>query len=255
MLIDLNHGSGFVYGGTSVHPAATCINNLIDRALTAERLAVPPRDYLGASRIGEPCSRRLVYEFAGTPPDEGRDFDGRVLRIFEAGHVFEALSIRWLRAAGFHLRTEKSDGGQFGFSMAGGKFRGHIDGVIVGGPDIGIDWPALWEHKALNAKSWNDLVKRGLKDSKPIYYAQVQTYMAYLEVPVTLFSALNKDTQELFHEIVVFDASCAQALSDKAVAIIRAAEAQELPPRIAADASFYLCQFCPFITRCWECHA
>lgn len=214
-----------------------------------------PRDYLGASRIGEPCSRRLVYEFTNTPPDEDKDFDGHVLRIFEAGHVFEALSIRWLRAAGFDLRTTRRDGGQFGFSAAGGKFRGHIDGVIADGPDIGIVWPALWEHKALNAKSWNYLVEHGLMDSKPIYYAQVQIYMAYLEVPVTLFTALNKDTQELFHETVAFDAACAQALSDKAVAIIRAAKAQELPPRIAPDASFYLFQFCPFIKRCWECPA
>ena len=252
MLIDLNHGSGFVYGGTSVHPAATRINNLIDVALTAERRSIAPRDYLGASRIGEPCSRRLVYEFTNTPPDEGKDFDGHVLRIFEAGHVFEELSIRWLRAAGFVLRTTKRYGGQFGFSAAGGKFRGHIDGVIVGGPDIGIAWPALWENKALNAKSWNDLIKRGLALSKPIYYAQVQIYMAYLEVPMTLFSALNKDTQELFHEIVPFDGPCAQALSDKAVAIIRAAEARELLPRIAAASDFYLCAFCPFSKRCWE---
>jgi hypothetical protein len=252
VLIDLNHNSGFVYGGKSVHPAATRINDMIDMALTAERHNRPPRDYLGASRIGEPCSRRLVYEFTGTPPDEGKDFDGRVLRIFEAGHVFETLSIRWLRAAGFNLRTTKGDGGQFGFSAAGGKFRGHIDGVIVAGPDIGINWPVLWEHKALNAKSWNDLVKRGLKDSKPIYFAQVQIYMAYLEVPVTLFTALNKDTQELCHEIVPFDAACAQVLSDKAVEIIRAAEAHELPPRIAAAPDFYLCTFCPFAKRCWE---
>jgi hypothetical protein len=250
--IDLNHGSGYVYGGTPVYPAATRINSLIDAVLTAERRNTPPRDYLGASRIGEPCSRRLVYEFTNTPPDEGKDFNGHVLRIFEAGHVFEELSIRWLRGAGFDLRTVKRDGSQFGFSAAGGKFRGHIDGVIVGGPDIGISWPALWEHKALRATSWNDLVKRGLAQSKPLYYAQVQIYMAYLEVPVTLFTALNKDTQELFHEIVPFDAACAQALSDKAVVIIRAAGAGELLPRIAAAPDFYLCTFCPFSKRCWE---
>lgn len=252
MLIDLNHSSGFIYGGTLVQDAAVRINSLIDSALTAERRRTTPRDYLGASRIGEPCSRRLVFEFTGMPADEGKDFDGHALRIFEAGHVFETLSIRWLRAAGFDLRTERRDGGQFGFSVAGGKFRGHIDGVIVAGPDIGVPWPALFEHKAINAKSWNDLLKRGLALSKPLYYAQVQIYMAYLEVPATLFSALNKDTQELFHQIVPFDAPHAQTLSDKAVEIIRAAETQELPPRIAGAADFYLCQFCPFSKRCWE---
>lgn len=129
-----------------------------------------------------------------TPKDEGRDFDGAILRIFDAGHQFETLSIRWLRGAGFDLRTKRADGGQFGFEAAGGKLRGHIDGVIIAGPDVGLRWPALWEHKALNAKSWNDLVKHGLTLSKPVYFAQVQLYMGYLELETALVTALNKDT-------------------------------------------------------------
>lgn len=252
MFIDLNHASGSVYGGFPPCAASDRVNALIDAALLNRRRSEQPRNYLGASRIGEPCSRRLVFELTGSAPDEGRDFDGQALRIFEAGHRFEALSIEWLRAAGFDLRMERRDGGQFGFSAAGGKLRGHIDGAIVAGPDIGAVWPALWEHKALNSKSWNDLVKHGLAVSKAVYYGQVQIYMAYMELAVTLFTALNKDTQALHHEIIHFDAAHAQALSDKAVAIIRAAEAGELPPRIAAAADFYLCRMCPFQRRCWE---
>ncbi len=251
-MIDLNHGSGAVYGGTSVGSVAERVNLMLDDALLAERRAQTPRTYLGASRIGEPCARRLAFEITATPPDADRGFDGRALRIFDAGHVFETLSIRWLRAAGFDLRTERRDGGQFGFSVAGGRIRGHIDGVIVAGPEVGLPWPALWEHKALNARSWEDLVKKGLKESKPLYWAQVQIYMAYLDVPMTLFSALNKNTQELFHEPVRFDRADAQALSDRAVAILRAVDAQELPPRIAAASDHWLCRFCDYAQRCWE---
>ena len=116
------------------------------------------------------------------------------------------MSIRWLRAAGFDLRDKGQDGRQFGFSIAGGRIRGHIDGVIVAGPDVGITWPALFEHKSLNAKSWADLVKRGVELSKPIYYAQLQIYMAYMDLGTALFTALNKDTQALHHEVVGFDA-------------------------------------------------
>ena len=86
-----------------------------------------------------------------------------------------------------------------------GRIRGHIDGVIVAGPDVGIIWPALFEHKSLNAKSWADLVKRGVELSKPIYYAQLQIYMAYMDLGTALFTALNKDTQALHHEVVGFD--------------------------------------------------
>ena len=100
-VIDLNAGSGFVYGREApADQAATRLNVLIDAALVSADRAKPPRDYLGASRIGEPCSRRLVYEYTSTPKDDGKDFDGGILRIFDAGHQFEDLCIRWLRTAG-----------------------------------------------------------------------------------------------------------------------------------------------------------
>jgi hypothetical protein len=250
--VDLNHGSsGFVYGGAPPASASARINAAIDAALVRANRAQPPRDYLGGSRIGEPCSRKLAYEITHTPKDDGRDFDGAILRVFEAGHRFEDLTIDWLRAAGFDIRTRKRDGSQFGFSVAGGRLRGHIDGVIVAGPDIGIAWPALFEHKALNAKSWADLVKHGLRPSKPIYFAQVQLYLAYMDLGQALFTAMNKDSQQLYHEIVPFDVAEAQALSDKAVEIWRAVDAGELPPRIAANADFYLCRMCEYARRCW----
>ncbi|MGH6914491.1 MAG: hypothetical protein ACREH3_12390 [Geminicoccales bacterium] len=194
-VIDLNSGSGFVYGGLSaVCDVGLRINTLIDAALEEAARAKPRRDYLGGSRIGEPCARRLAYEVTLTPVDDGKEFDGRLLRIFDAGHQFEDLTIRWLQAAGFDLRVRGRDGRQYAFSVAGGKMRGHIDGVIVGGPDVGITWPALFEHKALNQSSWTDLVKRGLRQSKPIYFAQCQLYMAYMELEVALLTAMNKNT-------------------------------------------------------------
>lgn len=170
MMIDLNQGSGFVYGRHNVGPElANLLDAVIEPALAAERDAQPRRDYLGASRIGEPCLRRLCFEYGGTPVDVGAEFDGRILRVFEAGHRFEDMTIRWLRLAGFDLRNQKRDGSQFGFSAAEGRFRGHIDGVIVGGPDLGARYPILFEHKALASSSWQDTVKRGVKASKPLY--------------------------------------------------------------------------------------
>jgi len=255
--LDLNHGSGAVYGRGDAPPSDAAettarVNALMDAAIVARSRRQRPRDYLGGSRVGEPCARKLAYEVIHVPKDPGRDFDGGILRVFDAGHEFEALSIRWLRDAGFDLRDRSADGGQFGFAAAGGRLRGHADGVIVSGPDIGIRWPALWEHKALGQKSWSDLVKRGLRLSKPIYFAQVQLYMAYLELEVALLTALNRDTLALYHEAVHFGATEAQRLSDHAVDILRAVDAGELPPRIAQAADFYLCRLCPYAARCWE---
>ncbi|MGE0108172.1 MAG: hypothetical protein AB7S81_00170 [Bdellovibrionales bacterium] len=252
-MLDLNHGSKCAYFPTN--PAALfseSINDHVNAALLLEHLSKPKRQYLGASRIGEPCLRRLTYEATHTPEDPDKEITGKTLRIFEAGHVFEDLSIRWMRAAGFDLRTHKRSGEQYGFETAQGRVRGHIDGVIVEGPNIGLSWPALWEHKALGNKGWTDLVKKGLQVSKPIYWAQVHLYMAYMELNQCLFTALNKDTEELWHEAVVFDPAEAQRQSDKAVDVLRSIDADELPPRFAVHADFYLCRFCPYHDRCWR---
>jgi hypothetical protein len=76
--------------------------------------------------------------------------------------------------------------------------------------------------------------------------------MAYMEFGVALLTAMNKNTQELYHEVVGFEPAEAQRLSDKAADILSAIEANELPPRIANAPDFYLCRMCPYARRCWE---
>jgi len=214
------------------------ISALIDKALTKENEQQTPRDYLGASRLGVSCNRALQFEYSETPKDEGQNFSGKILRIFQAGHVFEELAIKWLRDAGFELVTNKPNGDQFGFSVVGGKIRGHIDGVITSAPnELNLKFPMLWECKSLNNKSWNDTVKKGLVISKPIYAAQIAIYQAYMESSIpdisknpALFTAINKDTAEIHFELIPFDKSLAQSLSDKAVKILTATDAGELLP-------------------------
>ena len=82
MSIDLNHQSGFIYGSNEPPSLNARLNALIDRALVAQNEAQPKRTYLGGSRIGEACSRRLVYEYTHTPHDPDKAFSGQTLRIF-----------------------------------------------------------------------------------------------------------------------------------------------------------------------------
>ncbi|MBC7140393.1 MAG: hypothetical protein H5U17_17175 [Defluviimonas sp.] len=235
------------------------INALVDAALIAEREATPPRTYLGASRLGHACERALQFEFAGAPKDDGADFGGKTLRIFAIGHQLEDLAIRWLRAAGLDLVTQKRDGGQFGFSVAGGRIRGHVDGIVAEAPAaLGLRCPALWECKTMNAKNWRETVAKGVTAAKPIYAAQIALYQAYMEATVpgiianpALFTAINKDTAELHHELVPFDADLAQRMSDRGVRILQATDAGELLPRIAANRDFFECRFCAHAERCW----
>ncbi len=238
------------FNSTSTFPER--FEALIDAGLRAREQQQAKRQYLGASRLGVSCERQLQYEYAQAPVDPDKGFSGRILRIFERGHRIEDAMVGWLRAAGFVLKTEGKDGQQFGFSVADGKLQGHCDGVFVGGPE-GFAYPALWECKALNHKSWTDLAKKGLAVSKPIYHAQVVTYQAYLglhERPA-IFTAVNADSMEIYAELVPFDAALAQKMSDRAVRVIKATEAGELLPRAFAEASHFECKFCSYAQRCW----
>jgi hypothetical protein len=241
---------------------AELLNAAVDTALAADNQSRPPRDYLGGSRVGHACERALQFEFAGAPKDDGADFSGQTLRIFAIGHALEDLAIYWLRAAGIDLYTRKGndpDGEQFGFAVAGGRIRGHVDGIIAAAPEaMKLGVPALWECKTMNAKNWRACVKDGMVVSKPVYAAQIALYQAYMDASVpglasnpALFTAINKDTAELHHELVPFNAELAQRMSDRAVRILRATDAGELLPRVARERDHFECRMCPYANRCW----
>lgn len=248
-MIDLNHQPKF-------HERLTA---LVDAALQAERGRQEKRRYLGASRLGIACERALQFEYADAPVDPGAEFSGKTLRVFEVGHVLEDVAIRWLRLAGIDLFTRRQDGDQFGFSVADGRLQGHVDGVIAAAPaELGLAFPMLWECKTMADKHWRETARKGVAVTKPVYAAQMALYQAYMEPTIpgiathpALFTAINKDTQELWFELVPFDAALAQRMSDRAVKVIRATEAGELLPRIATEASYYECKYCAWGARCW----
>ena len=234
----------------------------IDAAMEARQQAEPPRTYLGASRLGDECERKLAYEFHHTAKDGGRHFQGKTLRIFDMGHDGETRLAAYLRLAGFTLLTERPDGNQFGFAIGWDDERqryrisGHCDGVITATPmldDVAMfATPSLWENKALGAKSWKDTVTKGVRSSKPVYHAQMQLYQAYLgltEAP-GLFTALNRDTGEIYAELVPFDAAAAQVASDRGVRVVSTLEPDEAS-RVAKDQTDYRCKFCDFTDTCW----
>lgn len=233
------------------HLTSAELTELLDRTYKAHKDAEPRRRYLGASLIGHPCERHLGYQYHQAPADDGKGFTGRTYRIFDMGHDGEDRMAEYLRIAGFDLRTAREDGSQFGFSAAGGKIAGHIDGVILGGPSLsGLRFPCGWENKALGDKKFGEFVKYGIAFSST-YEGQVQIYEAYLELQQFLFTAINRDTGEVAAHVVEFDPSAAQALSDKAVRVVQSASPEELP-RVARERTDFRCKFCDFADRCWS---
>ena len=235
------------------HDVSEQIGALIDQALEADDARTPPRTYLGASSLGDPCARRLQYQFFATPKDHGRHTPGRTMRVFHRGHGMEAWMAQWLRQAGFALRTHDADGEQFGFALADGRIRGHADGILEGGPD-GVLYPALWENKAVGAKTFGELQRKRLVSARPVYAAQVALYQAYLQLHAqpALFTAINADDMAIYAERVPFDAALAQRASDRAVDILRACDMGERLPRIATTPTHFECRGCAWQDRCWR---
>jgi hypothetical protein len=219
------------------------INDLLDTKLIEKHRSQEKRNYLGASIVGGDCLRQIQLLYM----QKEQEFSAQTLRTFAIGNYLEDLIADWIKLAGFNLKTRNENGEQFGFSIADGKIAGHCDGIIFNGSDF-LKYPTLWECKTMNNKSWNDTQKRGVLVSKPIYYAQIMLYMTYLNLDENpcLFTALNKDTSELYHEIIPFDSEAAQRYSDRAVQIIKATESNETMPCISADPSFYRCKMCGF---------
>lgn len=234
------------------------MNRLIDAALERENAQQAPRDYLGGSRLGVECLRALGYEWHKVPTDDQPQFKGKTIRRFQMGHMHENETARWIRAAGFDLRTERPNGGgQYGFSVGpdGKRIAGHIDGVILCAPDSLKDYPHplpwLWEHKVMNAKQWRECQNKGVEQSKPVYFAQCQVYMAYMQLEAALFTALNTDTSELLFELLPFNAAKAQWASDRGVQVVLSNQPEELP-KISRDQSDFRCKWCAWSRRCWS---
>ena len=234
----------------------------LDAACQATNSKQTPRTYLGGSRLGIECERALGYEFHHVEKDAGREFSGKIIRVFDRGHDTEIRMVEYLRAAGFTLLDVRPDGKQFGFYTArdpatgNPRIAGHCDGIITAAPqwfyDQGGKTPCLWECKALNNKSWNDTKRKGVKTSKAVYYVQMHIYMAYLEITESpaLFTAMNGDTGEVYAELVPFVALDAQAASDRGVRVVTAPNPESLP-KIAKESTDFRCKFCDWSQRCW----
>jgi hypothetical protein len=227
----------------SDEPINVALNELIERAEPREENV---RQYLGASAIGSECLRRSQYDWMVDPVHLSRTRD-----IFRRGHLIEELSRQHLIRVGFTF----APAARLGFKAVNGLFRGHADGLIVGGPELPSGgYPCLWEHKCLGAKGWREIERGGLVSAYPQYFAQCQIYMAYLDVTEhpAIFTAVNADTMERLSLLVPFEAERAQAWSDRAVTIIEATRAGELLPRGFDDPADWRCRMCSHHKRCWE---
>lgn len=201
------------------------------------------RKHLGASMIGRPCGRELWYNFRWV---KEKKFEGRILRLFNRGHLEEARMVAALLIIDCEVWQLDENGHQFKISDIGGHFASAIDGVVRGIPDMpGVS--LLAEYKTHGDKSFQKVKADGVRKSKFEHYVQMNQYMGDYHLTHALYGAVNKNDDELYFEIVPFDLANYQAFRQRAAEIIHATTP---PERVNRSPSWYQCKFCDFSDIC-----
>ena len=217
--------------------------NTIAAAIDDYHAAQPdePRLHLGASSLGHPCERWLWLSFRWAVREK---FPGRIRRLFLRGQNEESTVIADLKAIGMDVRHTGDDQKVIDFGKHVG---GSMDGVIESGVPGAHKTRHVLEIKTHNKKSFDDIDKRGVQDSKPIHWAQVQLYMLGAKIERALYVAVCKDDDRIYTERVKFDKQAAQNLLAKGQ---RLATTERIPPPLSTDPSWYQCKFCPAHSFC-----
>lgn len=202
------------------------------------------RTHLGASGIGKECGRAVWYGFRWF---QKAKFGGRVLRLFNRGHLEEARFIAMLLTIGVQVYQQDAEGNQFRISAFGGHFGGSGDGVAVGLPDLPAGTPTLLEFKTHNDKSFQKLVQEGVRSAKFEHYVQMQTYMRKMGLAIALYGAVNKNDDALHFELVQLDTSTADQFHDRARTIVFMKQA---PKKLNESAGWFGCKFCDYRPIC-----
>ncbi len=173
--------------------------NRIDVKIVEEHEKEERRGYLGISSLGDPCDRALWLNFHWAHFEK---FDARKLRLFARGHEEEARFIKWLKPICEELlELNPKTGKQWKVLAHNDIMSGHMDGVCK----IDGVWYLL-EFKTHGDKSFNELKKlKSVRAAKPVHFSQMQQYMHLAKLKQAIYFGINKNTDEIYIEIVPYD--------------------------------------------------
>lgn len=205
----------------------------LERCTDWKDVAHRVRAHLGASVIGKECPRSVALTYRKASPDHA--VNGRMVRLFNRGHMEEARLAACLQVAGFHLKLISKDGGQISYRT--GDLQGSVDGVIR----LQDGSLAVLEFKTMNRQAWEKLEKDG--QIKPEHMAQMQCGMHGLGLGRALYIASCKDTDAIQVYLVDYEGEPVELLN-------LAADITHgfIPPKLV-DTDFR-CRFCDHKAFC-----
>lgn len=197
------------------------------------------RDHLGASVIGKPCRMKAWLHFRWAFLE---DFEGRMVRLFNRGHLEEPRNIRLLVGMGFDVReVDPTTGKQYRVEAHNGHFGGSADAMMLAPRNYGIMAPILGEFKTFNDNQFKKMKRVGVGVSHPEHVSQTSCYGDGLGVEWTLYMGVNKNDDAVHFEWLKTDRHLSKMMLDKAGEVIWS---QTPLPKISDHPSFSDCKIC-----------
>lgn len=197
------------------------------------------RNHIGASTIGKPCRRLAWLAFRWCYKEQ---FEGRMHRLFQRGHLEEPRNIMYLREMGFDIRkVDPETGKQFRISAHHGHFGGSSDGMALAPSHYQLTAPIGLEFKTHNDNQFKQLQSKGVHVSHPPHVAQVSCYGDGLGYDWTLYIGVNKNTDAWHLDFIKTDRHLSTMMLNKGGEVIFSQE--PLPP-ISTHPSFAECKKC-----------
>jgi hypothetical protein len=245
----------------------------MDDVILAEKQKEKPRQYLGASQIGEPCRRKLFYSFRyaekkivtrkNSDPDEYWQELNRI-KAAEDGHYTELVIINNLRKIeGIEIHNDDGtvDGegkqNQIGFKMLLDHFRGHVDFVVLGLKQAPKTWH-VGEVKCKLEKFFNALEKlkqkngekNALEEWSEEYYGQAIILMHALQMERHYLVCSTPGGRAQISVRTDYSKQKAENLIAKAQSIIF--DNWDLPARLSEKREFFKCGWCEYKELCFD---
>lgn len=206
------------------------------------------RNHLGASIIGEPCSRQLWYTFRWC---KRKTFDGRMLRLFQVGHDAEPRFAKYLEGIGFEVtRIDPATGKQFRMIGCNGHYGGSVDALVKAPARYNLteDLVFLGEFKTNNTGSgFANVEKLGVSKAKPKHFAQACQYGYKFNLKYCIYLIENKNDSDMTVKIFELDLTYGRALEKKADDIINSPTP---PAKISETPSYFECTYCDYKDIC-----
>lgn len=198
-----------------------------------------PRQYLGASSLGNPCERAIWYGYK----QFARNESPKTLITFEIGRSLEEMLADILANTELTVMFPSMTNNFLSFSHEKvPQLSGHLDGLILHKGEHYV-----LEIKTANSASFAKACKVGIRAWRPQYYDQIQTYMGLSCYTKGIFLVINKDSSELYEEVIDFDQIHYELLVAKATRII---QSPVEPERLSDSPMFFGCRMCAYKDVC-----